>query len=105
MTWDELIDRLLAIQIARNFPVSWVIDRIEETGHPPKQVWRKVAKALHFTQFWADNWKWLPGQETEEPDSTVIDWEKYPMPEPTPPPESIPRPVLKRKPVSGHSKP
>jgi hypothetical protein len=95
MSWEELIDRLLAIQKARNLPPSWVIDRIEECGHPPKQIWRATAKALHSAQFWADNWKWLPGQETEEPDFGAIDWQKYPIPDPPPPPEPIPKPVLR----------
>jgi hypothetical protein len=104
LTWEELIDRLLAIQKANGYPKEWVIDQVELAGHPPKAIWRAIAKALNFTQFWADNWKWLPGQETEEPDSAAIDWEKYPISEP-PPPEPIPKPVLKRKPVSAHSKP
>jgi hypothetical protein len=103
MTWDELIDRLLAIQIARNFPVSWVVEQAELAGHPPRMIWRKIAKALGYTQYWADNWKYLIGQETE-PDASAIDWEKYPIPEPQPPPEPIPKPVLKRKPVPAHSK-
>jgi hypothetical protein len=84
MTWTELIDRLLAIQKANGYPPQWVIDRIEEAGHPPKAIWRAIAKALNFTQFWADNWKWLPGQETEEPDPTAIESEQYPALRPKP---------------------
>jgi hypothetical protein len=100
MTWEELIDRLLAIQKARELPKTWVVESIELCGHPPKQIWRSIAKALQYSQFWADNWKWLPGPETEEPDPGAIDWEKYPIPEQPPPPAPMPRPVLKRKPVS-----
>ena len=97
MSWEELIDRLLAIQKARNLAPSWVVDRIEETGHPPKKVWRVIAKALNYTQFWADNWKWLPGQETEEPDPTAIDW-VWELPIPEPPPENqTPKPVLRSR--------
>jgi hypothetical protein len=103
MTWDELIDRLLAIQRARDLPANWLIAQVEMAGHPPKAIWRAIARALNYTQFWADNWKCLPGQDTE-PDFGAIDWEKYPISEP-PPPEPIPKPVLKRKPVSTHSQP
>jgi hypothetical protein len=105
MTWTEMIDRLLLIQKVNGYPKEWVIDQVELAGHPPKAIWRSIAKALNYTQFWADNWKWLPGQETDEPDPTAIDWAAYPIPEPPPPPEPIPKPVLKRKPVSAHSKP
>jgi hypothetical protein len=103
MTWDELIDRLLAIQKARDLPKIWVVEMVELAGHPNRQGWRRIAKGLGFTQYWADSWKYLIGQETE-PDSTAIDWEKYPMPEQPPPPEPIAKPVLKRKPVSATPK-
>jgi hypothetical protein len=89
MTWTELINRLLTIQKANGYSPQWVIDRIEEAGHPPKAIWRDIARALNFTQFWADNWKWLPGQETDEPDLTAIEWEQYP------PPAPIPKPLLR----------
>jgi hypothetical protein len=105
MTWEELIDRLLAIQKANGYPKEWVIDQVELAGHPPKAIWRAIAKALNYTQFWADNWKWLPGHEIEEPDPTAIDWAAYPIPEQPPLPEPIPKPVLKRKPVSATPKP
>lgn len=88
MTWDELLIKLLAIQKARDLPKNWVVDRLEDCGHPPRAIWRKLAQALGFTKFWAD-WRHLPGQETEEPDSLAIDWQKYPEPTPTP------KPVLK----------
>jgi hypothetical protein len=100
MTWTELIDRLLAIQKSWDFPRTWVVEQVEIAGHPPKQIWRVIAKALNYTQFWADNWKWLPGQETEEPDPTAINWQKYPIPEQPLPLAPIPKPVLKHKPVS-----
>jgi hypothetical protein len=105
MSWEELIDRLLTIQRAWDLPRTWVVEQVELAGHPPKAIWRAIAKALEYTQFWGDNWKWLPGQETEEPDSGAIDWAAYPTPETPPPPEPIPRPVLKRKPVSAYPKP
>jgi hypothetical protein len=79
MTWQELIDRLLIIQKARDLPANWLIAQVEMAGHPPKQIWRAIAKKLNYTQFWADNWKWLPGQETDEPDPTAIDWAAYPI--------------------------
>jgi hypothetical protein len=93
MTWTDLIDRLLTIQKANSYPPQWVVDQIEAAGNPPKQIWRTIAQKLGFTKFWAD-WKWLPGQETEEPDLMAIDWERYPPAEPTA------KPVLKCKPVS-----
>jgi hypothetical protein len=94
MTWQELIDQLLATQKAWNFPRTWVVEQVELVGHPPKAIWRAIAKALKYSQYWAD-WRYLPGQETEEPDSGAIDWATYPMPEPPPPPEPIPKPVLR----------
>jgi hypothetical protein len=103
MTWTELIDRLLAIQKARDLPKEWVIDQVELAGHPPKAIWRAIAKALNYTQFWADNWKWLPGKETEEPDPTAIDWQKYPILDPPPPPAAIPKPVLRVRKYTTHT--
>jgi hypothetical protein len=92
MTWTELIDRLLTIQKAWDFPSTWVLDQVELAGHPPKAIWRAIAKALNYTQFWAD-WRYIPGQETE-PDPGAIDWAAYPTTDPPP------RPVLKSKSVS-----
>jgi hypothetical protein len=83
MTWNELLDRLLAIQRARNLPPHWIVDRPEECGHPPKAIWRPLAKSLGFTQYWAD-WRHLPGHETEEPEPGAIDWERWPAPEAKP---------------------
>jgi hypothetical protein len=73
MSWDELIDRLIAIQKARNYAPQWVVDRIEETGHPPKHIWRAIAKTLGYSQYWAD-WRCYPHMATDEPDPTAIDW-------------------------------
>jgi hypothetical protein len=103
MTWEELIDRLIAIQRARDLPANWLIAQVELAGHPPKAIWRAIAKALHFTQFWADNWKWLPGQETEEPDFGALNWADYPIPEPPPPPKPIPKPVLRVRKYTTHT--
>jgi hypothetical protein len=97
MTWIELLERLLAIQKTWDFPRTWVVDQVELAGHPPKAIWRAIAKALKYSQYWAD-WRYLPGQENEEPDPTAIDWVAYPISE-LPPPEPIPKPVLKRKAV------
>jgi hypothetical protein len=95
MTWTELIDRLLAIQRARDLPANWLIAQVEMAGHPPKAIWRAIAKALNYSQYWAD-WRYLPGQETEEPDSGAIDWGKYPVPDPPEPPPPIPKPILRK---------
>jgi hypothetical protein len=94
MSWDEILERLLAIQRARDLPANWLIAQVEMAGHPPKAIWRSIAKALKYSQYWAD-WRYLPGHETEEPDSGAIDWAAYPTPEMPPPPAAIPRPVLK----------
>jgi hypothetical protein len=104
MSWDEILEKLLAIRADRDLPANFVVESIELCGHPARSIWRKIAKALGYTEYWADHWKYLIGQETE-PDAGAIDWEKYPISEPPPPPEPIPKPVLKRKPVSTHSKP
>jgi hypothetical protein len=101
MSWDEILEKLLAIQKARDLPANWVVESIELCGHPPRSIWRKIAKALGYTEYWADWWKYEIGQENE-PDSGAIDWEKYPMPEQ--PPAPIAKPVLKRKPVSATPK-
>jgi hypothetical protein len=94
MGWEELIDRLIAIQKARNLAPSWVVDRIEETGHPPKQIWRALAKTLNYSQYWAD-WRHLPGHETDEPDPGTIGWVwELPIPE-TPPERQTPKPILR----------
>jgi hypothetical protein len=77
MTWNELIDRLTEVQKKNGHPKTWIVDRIEEAGHPPKAIWRAIAHRLGFTKFWADNWKWIPGQDTEEPDIGAIDWQKW----------------------------
>jgi hypothetical protein len=55
MSWEELIDRLLAIQRARDLPANWLIAQVELAGHPPKQMWRTahdgVADALCLMQY------------------------------------------------------
>jgi hypothetical protein len=92
MTWEELIDRLLTIMKANGYPKEWVINQVELAGHPPKQIWREIAKALNYSQYWAD-WRYLPGHETEEPDFGAIDWEKFPVP-------PIPKPILRKQDIA-----
>jgi hypothetical protein len=97
MTWQELIDRLLIIQKARDLPANWLIAQVEMAGHPPKAIWRAIAKALKYSQYWAD-WRYLPGHDTEEPDLSEIDpaileWEPLS-------PRLTPRPILRPNPSS-----
>ncbi len=98
MTWEEILERLLAIQKARGLPANWVVESIEPCGHPPRSIWRKIAKALGYTQYWADWWKYQVGMDTE-PDSTVLDWDaidRLPKLEPPLKPPA-PKPILKMK--------
>jgi hypothetical protein len=103
MSWDEILEKLLAIRADQDLPANFVVESIELCGHPARSIWRKIAKALGYTEYWADHWKYLPGQETEEPDAGAIDWEKYPIP---PPPIARPTlpadrpPEVREKPVS-----
>jgi hypothetical protein len=75
MTWTEYIDRLLATQSANDYQPSWVIEQVENAGHPPWGIWRKIGFKLGYSINWI-NEQWHPQLETDEPDLTSINLEQ-----------------------------
>jgi hypothetical protein len=95
MTWTELIDRLLAIQKARNYQSGWVIRMVMVAGHPPIQYWRRLAYMFGYPIQWPGR-TWDKDKQTDQPDSSAIDWQKWEKPNVAPSNyKDIPKPIAK----------